>query len=235
MRNVAFVLCLLFLLQACGNKRKNDVQSCQMYQVASFDYFASGEYDGVYLLSNLFEKADFGIGTVDGLDGEMYVRDGKACRITSSGEIVEVSPSAMLPFAMMCKFKPDTTFLYTGKIPVYKKIDDLVNDSTKLLAIEIKGVYASLTTRSVPKQKKPYKSLYDIIAHEQIVFHPENLNGTAVGYRIPARCIAVNPTGYHIHYVSEDGKEGGHILAFSTDSVMVSIQVLDDIELVWNH
>lgn len=235
MRNVVFVLCLLFLLQACGNKGKNDVQSCQMYQVASFDCFASGEYDGVYLLSNLFEKADFGIGTVDGLDGEMYVRDGKAHRITSSGEIVEVPPSAMLPFAMMCKFKPDTTFLYTGKIPVYKKIDDLVNDSTKLLAIEIKGVYASLTTRSVPKQKKPYKSLYDIIAHEQIVFHPENLNGTAVGYRIPARCIAVNPTGYHIHYISEDGKEGGHVLAFSTDSVMVSIQVLDDIELVWKH
>ncbi len=235
MRNVVFVLCLLFLLQACGNKEENDVQSRQMYQVASFDYFASGKYEGVYPLNNLFEKADFGIGTVDGLDGEMYVRDGKAYRIISSGEVVEVPSSAMLPFAMMCKFKPDTMFLYTGKMPVYKKIDELVNDSTKLLAIEIKGVYASLTTRSVPKQEKPYKNLYDIIAHDQVVFHPENLKGTAVGYRIPARCIAVNPTGYHIHYVSEDGKEGGHVLAFSTDSVMVSIQVLDDIELVWNN
>lgn len=225
-------LCLVFSLYSCQESEK-EVPASNMLQIASFDYFASGQYDGVYPLGELLQKADFGIGTVDGLDGEMIVKDGKAYQVPYTGQVTFINATVMLPFAMMCDFKPDTVFTYTDKTPLYKKIDELIHDSTKLLAIEIQGRYSSLTTRSVRKQVKPYKKITDVLATDQVVFYPHNLNGVALGYRIPERCISINPAGYHIHYISNDEKEGGHVLDFMTDSVTVSIQVLDNIELVW--
>ncbi len=207
----------------------------EMLQVATFDYFAGGQYDGVYPLAALLEQADFGIGTIDGLDGEMYVKNGTASRVDDTGEVLFVEQDASVPFAMLCRFEPDTTFVFTpsGAETLYEHIDRVVGDPAQLLAVEIDGNFSSITTRSVPRQQKPFKTILEIVAQDQQVFDCGASQGAAVGYRIPDRLADVNAAGYHIHYISQDRSQGGHVLSFEPENVTVSIQKLDGIRLVW--
>ncbi len=228
------IACVAVLAMAgCGRESSQDVGT-EMLQVETFAHFAAGAYEGVYPLDDLLTRTGFGIGTVDGLDGEMYVRGGQARRVAHTGEVIDVPSGTLTPFAMLCRFEPDTTFRFTpGEETLYERIDRVMDDAGLLLAVEVSGAFRSITTRSVPRQEKPYKTITDIVATEQVVFENGPSAGTAVGYRIPARLEALNAPGYHIHYVSDDSAHGGHVLSFEPESVTVSVQVLDGITLVY--
>ena len=59
----------------------NDV----LFQAATFGDLLSGEYDGVISYSELGTYGDFGIGTFDGLDGEMLMLDDIPYQIKDDG------------------------------------------------------------------------------------------------------------------------------------------------------
>ena len=57
----------------------------------------AGLYGGTMTVGELLEHGDLGLGTLDSIDGELIVLDGKAYQAKGSGEkpeIVEVSPDA---------------------------------------------------------------------------------------------------------------------------------------------
>ena len=60
---------------------ENDV----LFQVATFGDLLSGEYDGIISYNELGLYGDFGIGTFDGLDGEMLMLDDIAYQIKDDG------------------------------------------------------------------------------------------------------------------------------------------------------
>ncbi len=230
------VLALIFtvLIFWVGRVQKPAGPPREMLQAGIFSLFAAGDYDGYVPLADMLARADFGIGTIDGLDGEMYVRGGVARRVTAGGEVVPVPAETFVPFAMMCRFEPDTVFTFTPVqgATLYETIDRAMGEDSLLLAVQIDGTFSSITTRSVPRQEKPYKTLTEIVATEQVTFECGRSTGAAVGYRIPARMERLNTPGYHIHYISDDGSHGGHVLGFTPENVTVSVQVLDSIRLV---
>ena len=73
----------------------------------------AGLYGGTMTVGELLEHGDLGLGTLDSIDGELIVLDGKAYQAKGSGEqpeIVEVSPDALIPYAAVVPHQAEVIF-----------------------------------------------------------------------------------------------------------------------------
>ena len=91
------------------------------------------------------------------------------------------------------------------------RIDSIIPTPNLIYAIKIEGVFKKVLTRSVPRQKKPYQPLTEIVK-TQSTFQFENVEGVIVGIRCPTFMKGINVTGYHLHFLTKDRKAGGHVL-----------------------
>jgi acetolactate decarboxylase len=194
-------------------------------QVATIDALLAGAYDGTVPCGDLTRYGDFGIGTFDRLAGEMVVLDGRVYQVPSTGTVREVAGSLTTPFACVCRFEPNVDV----KLPegadyttVKQAIDSRMGNANGVYAIHMSGTFARMKTRSVPAQGKPYRPLAEV-AKEQSVFDMENITGDVVGFYLPPFVKGINVPGYHLHFLSADRKQGGHILDFEVHSGTVSI------------
>jgi alpha-acetolactate decarboxylase len=60
-------------------------------------------------VSELLTHGDFGVGTSEGMDGEMVVIDSKGYQFRGDGTTQQVSPDQLAPFAMVSRFVPQIT------------------------------------------------------------------------------------------------------------------------------
>src|SRR4051794_23512365 len=59
-------------------------------QVSVINALMLGQYDGVMPIPELLRHGDLGVGTLDHLDGEMIVLDGRAYQVRGDGVVVDV-------------------------------------------------------------------------------------------------------------------------------------------------
>jgi acetolactate decarboxylase len=105
MRTFVPLLGLCFLLSGCAAPPKGAV-----FQTSTIDALLIGAYDGELSCRRLLRYGDLGIGTFDGLDGEMVLLDGIVYQIKADGNVYRPDLSLRTPFATTCFFKPKTTF-----------------------------------------------------------------------------------------------------------------------------
>ncbi|MHB8110256.1 MAG: acetolactate decarboxylase [Syntrophorhabdaceae bacterium] len=194
-------------------------------QVSTIDALMSGIYDGPTTLAELREKGDFGLGTFQTLDGEMILLDGVFYQVASSGNVQRPENNLKTPFAAVTFFKADRGFkLARGtNFQVFSKTTESSFPSRNTFyAVKMTGTFETVKTRSVPAQKKPYRPLVDIVK-TQPVFEMSGVSGTMVGFWCPSFVKGVNVPGYHIHFLRQDGKRGGHVLDFIARDVIVEI------------
>jgi len=94
-------------------------------------------------------------------------------------------------------------------------VDNLAPNQNLFLAVRFDGYFPLMKVRSVPKQEKPYPPLADVTAH-QTVFEYTSARGTVLGFRCPAFIQGINVPGWHLHFISDDKTQAGHILDFTT-------------------
>lgn len=70
-----------------------------MYQVSTLQALAMGCNKAVITVEELLRHGDTGLGTFEGVDGEMIVADGVCYRATVDGSVVEVPPELGVPFS----------------------------------------------------------------------------------------------------------------------------------------
>jgi len=73
----------------------------------------AGLYGGTMTVGELLEHGDLGLGTLDSIDGELIVLDGKAYQAKGSGqtpEIVEVAADALIPYAAVVPHQAEVIF-----------------------------------------------------------------------------------------------------------------------------
>ena len=80
-----------------------------------------------------------------------------------------------------------------------------------IYGVKVHGTFPSVTVRAIPPQAKPYPNL-TVAAQEQKVHTYTNVTGTVVGFYTPVFLKGLNAEGYHLHFLSDDHTEGGHIL-----------------------
>ncbi|HEX3869982.1 MAG TPA: acetolactate decarboxylase, partial [Pirellulales bacterium] len=176
---------------------------------------AAGDYVGTTPLRKVLSSGDFGIGTFSRLDGEMIVLDGNMYQALADGSVRAANLQDTTPFAAVTFFSED------GRVDrldaaTLKNLDERLDRELPRgnvpYAIRIDCECTELTLRSVPAQSPPFQPLVDVVKHQPTWEH-RNVRGTLVGLRCPAWVGTLNVSGYHWHFLSDDHKIGGHVLA----------------------
>jgi acetolactate decarboxylase len=76
------------------------------FQAGTLDALMAGCYDGDATIGDLLDHGDLGIGTTQGLGGELVVVDGEAFVVDGDGVVLPVPPGTRTPFAVVCRFAP---------------------------------------------------------------------------------------------------------------------------------
>ena len=76
----------------------------RVFQVGLMSALLAGVYDGPTPLREVLRHGDLGLGTFNGLDGEMILIDGVCFRMRSDGSIDRPSPDERTPFAIVTRF-----------------------------------------------------------------------------------------------------------------------------------
>ncbi|MFA5332726.1 MAG: acetolactate decarboxylase [Methanoregula sp.] len=215
---LAIVLVFFFAALYTGLSRTADTSADRenLYQVSTIDALMQGVYDGVQPVSELKKHGDFGIGTFDSLDGEMIALDGKYYHARSDGTVVPAQDTQTTPFATVTYFDRDFSepTSHTLNLSEFSsEMSEKLPTRNMIYAIRIDGTFPSVKVRAIPPQQKPYPSLSDA-AKNQLVYTYKNATGTVVGFYTPDFVKGLNVVGYHLHFISDDRKTGGHILDF---------------------
>ena len=200
-----------------------------MTQVATIDALLAGGYDGHFSCGQLRHYGDFGIGTFDHLDGEMVVLEGTVYQVKADGTVHQPPASTTTPFATVVPFRTQHRQELTAGLDL-KGLEELVNgaapNANLFTAVRVDGQFRHLVVRSVPRQTPPYRPLAEV-TKEQSVFDLQEVHGTLVGFRSPAYVKGINVPGYHLHFLSDDRKQGGHVLSFELADGTLSLANYD--------
>lgn len=191
-----------------------------------------GIYHSTTTLRDLRKKGNMGIGTFNGLDGEMVYLDGKCYCLRPNKEAVEVDDDIMTPFAMCIEFIGHMSEVIDRPVSFdafEHFILDLIPSRNLLYAIRIEGSFDVIKFRSVPRQAN-YSPLAEIVK-VQTVSSVENVEATIMGFYTPNYLASVHMPGLHLHVISQDRRHGGHLLGAAMRNVTVKLQQAQSVEL----
>jgi acetolactate decarboxylase len=238
MRRIISVFLILSIVVAAFGLLYAQSADHSIFQVSTFHALMHGKYDGETTFEELKKHGNFGIGTVNGLDGEVVALNGEFFQIKADGKVYSIADQEKTPFAVVTFFKPDKRFSLprvSGLNELQAALDRMLPSADGILAIRIAGEFKYVKVRSVPRQEKPYPGLAEALKH-QTEFELKNVRGTLVGFRFPRHMDGVNVPGYHFHFITADKKAGGHTLDCSAEGANVdaarisnlSVRLLED-------
>lgn len=202
-----------------------------IYQVSTLPALSAGVFDGDVSISELTRYGDFGLGTFNGVDGEMIVLDGDTYQVRADGVARIAEASTRTPFALVTPFGADITAATDTPMTCEKLkafVDTLLPSENAFYALKVEGRFQSLEVRSEARQQPPYTTLSEVLA-DQVVFDLGQTSGTMVGFWFPEYAEGVNLPGYHFHFISEDRSRGGHVLDCRVQQADITIDVSDQL------
>jgi acetolactate decarboxylase len=213
------------------NSLINPVQKQNMlYQVSAFNVFSAGNYEGNTTYAELAKHGDFGIGTLNGLNGEMIALNGKFYQIPTDGDPRQIISSEKTPYATVTFFKSNQSF-QVANVTSYSLLTEDINSTltnyNAIYAIKVHGFFDLAKTRSVPAQSEPYPTIAEAVKN-QTVFVLNGVVGTAVGFYFPNSMDGVDVAGYHLHFLSDDHLSGGHLLECNVKNATVEIDQINN-------
>jgi len=229
---IRLLFSLSFVLATSAGDHLTDRET--LFQVSTLPALSQGYYHGFVSVSDLLARGDFGLGTFDGLDGEMVVLDGTIYQVRADGTIVEPSPYDLVPFAAVSHFDADLELTLEGTLSLEEMcawLEKHLDNPNAFYLIEVTGSFRSVRTRSIAKQKQPYPTLSEAVAG-QIEFTIDETKGTAVGIWAPGFMADLNLPGFHFHFISADKKMGGHLLAATLVSGVAEIDITHDFQMI---
>ena len=185
-----------------------------LFQTSTIDALLDGNYDGDVSFAELQEHGDFGLGTLDALDGEMIALDGNFYQVSADGRVRPIGKGTRTPFAVVTVFEPNLSRTLDAAMDLaalYACVDGLVGDTSLCCAVRVDGHFEHVRTRSVPRQRKPYPPLAEVV-ERQPIFELSDVRGSLVGFRFPDYAQGLNVAGYHLHFITAHRNAGGHVL-----------------------
>lgn len=181
-----------------------------VFQTSTVEALLTGAYEGDVTIGEVLEHGDLGLGTLNGLDGELIVIDGQAWKAELDCTLVPVAPRMRTPYAVVVPFTPGERIALRDSSDLASRFGDLRSPA----AIRIDGHFAEVRVRSVPRQSRPYRPLADAIAHQHID-ELTAMSGTMVGFCFPDALDGIEIVGWHLHFATDDRTRGGHVLHYS--------------------
>ena len=204
-----------------------------LFQASTIGALLDSAYEGDVTFTELSQHGDLGIGTLNGLDGEMIAVDGAFYRADAGGSVDEVDPAERTPFAVLTWFEPTVELNVEGPLghgELIALMEDHLPAGTVACAVRIDGAFDLVHARSVPRQEPPYRPLSEVVG-TQTVFDLRDVEGTMAGFRFPDYSEGLEVSGYHLHFVTADGTRGGHVLEAQPLRATVRIDVSTDLHV----
>ncbi|MDD3845599.1 MAG: acetolactate decarboxylase [Syntrophorhabdaceae bacterium] len=211
----------------CAREEGNAV-----YLSAPINALVEGLYVENTTISHVKQHGDFGLGTFNYLDGEMLLLDGKVYQIRSDGNVYDVADDERSPFACVTFFSPDTFDDIDGasSLPdLNTLLDSLIPSKNMLYAIRIDGAFSYVRCRAVPRSEN-YKPLVEA-TKDQPVFEFHDVRGSLAGFYTPGFMESLNAPGFHLHFITEDRRRGGHVMECTAKGSRIGIQHVPRLEV----
>jgi acetolactate decarboxylase len=205
----------------------------ELFQTSTIDALIQGVYDGDMTFAELRKHGDFGIGTFNGIDGEMIAFDGRYYQITSDGKARPVRDEMRTPFASVTTFSTDIAIPVAVRVTLEEleqRIDRALPSPNWYYAVRVTGRFESVRARSVPRQQPPYRSLTEVVK-TQPMFDSRDVEGVLAGFRCPEFAKGVNVPGYHLHFLNREANAGGHVSGLVLTSGKIEIAILREIHI----
>ncbi|GAH48172.1 unnamed protein product, partial [marine sediment metagenome] len=137
---VVFFVIVVAISGYSSVQEKKDV----LFQASTVNALLEGVYDGEMTYEQLKRYGDFGLGTFNGLDGEMIGLEDKFYQIKAGGIAYLVDGSMRTPFAVVTYFEPDKTVLLDKSVD-YKELQqylgNLLPTKNIFYALKIEGIF----------------------------------------------------------------------------------------------
>lgn len=182
------------------------METSTLYQYNTYGNLSGGSYDGTGRLSEILKHSSDGIGTLDQANGETIILDGIVYHGKDDGTIRVVDTEELTPY---------TAIFHHSNHFTLSSLTDLA-DRTKLYTVKAHGFFNNLIIGNKPKQEKPYTNTYAKILETLTQIKVDNIEGTMVGVYSPEGYGAISGHAFHLHFISEDRKFGGHVLNYET-------------------
>jgi acetolactate decarboxylase len=210
----------------------------EVTQISTYPALDKGICDGDVTYAQLAQMGNFGIGTFDGMDGEMVALDGQFYQARTDGSVQRAGDTLETPFATVTDFTAAQRLQPAGPLASYDQLkaylDKAAPPANRPYAIKVHGKFPYIKIRSVPRQSVPCPPLADTVA-QQVTWEHKDISGTLVGYWFPQYLSTLNAPGYHLHFISDDRQAAGHMLDVSLDGATIDIEYLDRVTLQIPH
>ncbi len=217
----------------------DDKDTDTLYQVSLLQALMLGDYDGSVTISELKNHGSVGIGTFDGLNGELIMLDGVVYRAAvGSGDtcVVEVVPdNEKVPFANVAFMEEDlkATVSSTSLATMQEALTaEIASAPNSFYFATMHATFSSITVRSELSQSEPYKPLAEVLETDQREWTRGDMSGTVVALYCPSYMGTVNTPGWHLHFISDDRSFGGHVLGLTVTDAEVQFNQITDFVMV---
>lgn len=197
-----------------------------IYQHGTLGGLMQDLMEGTEKIGALANYGDFGLGTLEGSNGEVIFLDGVIYHADATGKINRLTGAEMTPYAAVTDFESDQAFLVADQTD--RALQEIILEKIShnlFAAVKITGTFARMHVRVAPKQEKPYPRFVEI-ARNQPEFTAEQISGTIVGFFTPKLFHGAAAAGFHLHFISDDHKFGGHVLDFDLAQGKVELMEL---------
>ncbi|MGT2846039.1 acetolactate decarboxylase [Streptococcus massiliensis] len=206
----------------------------KLFQYNTLGALMAGLYGGGMTVGELLQYGDLGIGTLDSIDGELIVLDGKAYQARGSGEVpevIEVSDEVTVPYAAVVPHQSEVIFRQRFEMTdkeLEQRIESYYDGENLFRSIKIHGEFAHMHVRMIPKSTDERK--FAEVAISQPEYQIDDITGTIVGIWTPEIFHGVSVAGYHLHFISDDHTFGGHVMDFVIKEGIVEVGAVDQLD-----
>lgn len=208
-----------------------------VYQVSTLQALAMGYNSAVITVEELLQHGDTGLGTFEGVDGEMIVADGICYRATADGTVMQTNPKTGVPFASVSYLSRWRRFPLEAvpDIKTLKSILTLCIEETfglnSMHMVRIDGSFERVCARSETGQLTHHITLKEMLQDKQHDFIFEDIDGTLVCVYYPDYMDGINAPGWHLHFLSADKTRGGHVFDLTLKSGHAEMDKISRIEI----
>jgi acetolactate decarboxylase len=235
-----FISALLFLASCTDTANQSAVENTSEKNDAFYHYsiwaaLVNKVYDGTLSVKDAKARGDIGLGTYNGADGELIMLDGEMYHVPSSGQVYVANDSMQIPYLNATFFDKDDSFELSGRMnydSVRKRIQDKFPSRNFFYAFKIHADLDTLKLGSLYKQERPYEEGLDSLMPKRPTFNKTNVSGTMVGFFCPDFMGDINVAGFHLHFLSDDKKTGGHVMEFTGKNFKIEIDKISSYQFV---
>lgn len=226
-----FLLCLCSCQtknKESGNSQPDHTKGTPLFYHYSIWYaFVNKAFEGDLTAEKLKQQGDIGLGSYNLLDGELILLDGVPYQVLENGEVKIADGTAKIVYANASFFKEDRSFSI-DRVMGYDSLRNRLNmqlpTRNYFYAFKIHGTFKGMKCGGLNKQERPFDKGLDVLIPARPVFERDEVAGTIVGFYCPEFIGQINVAGYHLHFISDDRKYGGHVMEFKEgDNLEVGI------------